>query len=103
MTLKTDIDLVAHGAPALANNLVYRVEHFGLGLLRVSIRANHWFGSRLVKGTEIMVHPAEVASGIPAVVKAVTEAHAVLKAIEGARDLAGDRAAPEPSTAVTPQ
>jgi hypothetical protein len=104
LSIKHDLDLVAHGAPALAGKLFYRVESDAFGFYKVSIRKARWlkvFGSSLVKHTETLIHPDDVAQGFPAIVDALHHAHDVMTAIEQAKSayadtlaVLGDHAAP---------
>jgi hypothetical protein len=85
------VDLIGAGAPALADGLFYRVEHVADGVLRVTVRKAWLFWSRLVKGTEALVIPAE--SALEAVGEAAQRAHAALKALETVAAVQGDHAA----------
>jgi hypothetical protein len=104
MSIKHDIDLVANGAPALAGKLFYRVESDAFGFYKVSIRKARWlklFCSKLIKHTETLIHPDDVAQGFPAIVDAMHHAHDVMTAVEEAKSayadtlaVLGDHAAP---------
>jgi hypothetical protein len=112
LSIKHDIDLVAAGAPALAGKLFYRVESDAFGFYKVSIRKARWLkflGSSLIKHTETLIHPDDVAQGFPAIVDALHHAHDVMTAIESAKSayadtlaVLGDHAAPVGDTDSAP-